>query len=72
MDYKGLKDITMKDKYPIRLVDDLLDELHDSTIYSKVDLRVRYHHNKMRPEDIHKKHLALMLDNMSLRSCFWA
>lgn len=54
VDYRGLNKQTIKDKYPIPLLEDLLDELGGSKKFSKQDLRAGFHQLRMSPEDVHK------------------
>jgi hypothetical protein len=47
-----LNKVTVNNKYPLPRIDDLFDQLKDAKIFSKIDLRSRYHQVRIKEEDI--------------------
>ena len=54
IDYRQLKRVTIKNRYPLSRIDDLFDQLRETRVYSKIDLSTGYHQLRVRETDIPK------------------
>jgi len=54
IDYRQLNKLTIKNKYPLLRIDDLMDQLHRAVVFSKIDLRSGYHQISVKAEDVQK------------------
>ncbi|CAI7782028.1 unnamed protein product [Closterium sp. NIES-53] len=54
IDYRALNRVTVKSRYPISRADELIDQLRITRVFSKIDLRGRYHQVRVEPSDYAK------------------
>jgi hypothetical protein len=54
IDYRQLNKVTIKNRYPLPRIDDLMVQLVGARVFSKIDLRSCYHQIKVKDEDIQK------------------
>ena len=54
IDYRALNEVTIKNKYPLPLMDELFDRTHGANFFTSIDLRNGFHQIAIRPEDREK------------------
>ena len=54
VDYRALNDLTVKNKYPLPLMDEMFDRVHGAKFFTKIDLRTGFHQIRIADEDIEK------------------
>lgn len=54
IDYRALNKQTIKNRYPLPRIDDLLDKLHGAKYFSSLDLTQAYYQVRLKPEDVPK------------------
>ncbi|KAJ8767406.1 hypothetical protein K2173_017450 [Erythroxylum novogranatense] len=53
-DYRALNAVTIRDRFPFPMVEDMLDELYGAAYFTKLDFIAGFHQVRVHPADIHK------------------
>ena len=67
IDYMALNKISQTDKYHLQRIDELLDDLQGSKVFSKMDLQPGFHQIRVFPEQWIAQHFRRNLDPINSR-----
>ena len=67
MDHRKLNELTVKDRFPIANIDELLIELHGTRYLSKLDLRAGNNQPRVKAVDVHKTAFQIEHDTLNSR-----
>ena len=67
VDYRALNKLTVRDRYPLPNIADMLDKLGEACVFSKLDLRAGYHQVRVHEDDIHKTAFVTHLGSFEWR-----
>ena len=51
IDFRGINAVTVKNKFPLPLIGEMLDRLHEAKVFTKIDLRNAYHQVRTKEGD---------------------
>jgi hypothetical protein len=54
IDYRALNEVTIKNKYPMHIIEVLFDKLRRVSVFLKINLRLGYHQLRIQPTDVPK------------------
>ena len=69
VDYHVLNEVTIKNKYPLPMINDLFDQLQGAKVFSKINMRSGYHQLKIREKIYQRQHSPHGTGCMNIRSC---
>lgn len=69
VDYRALNEVTVKNKYPLPLIDDIIDNLSNKQFFTVLDFKNGFHHVPMAEGSRNLRLLLLRLDNTSILEC---
>jgi hypothetical protein len=67
IDYRALNKLTVRDRYPLPRIDDMLDRLSGCTVFSALDLASGYYQLRINEDDVEKTAFVTPMGQMQFR-----